>query len=170
MTGSVLPEAVRVRRADPATLTAAGELTAAAYAADGFVGDDYVETLRDAATRDREAEVWVATDAVGSVLGCVTYCPPGSPWREVAADDSEGEFRMLAVATTARHRGVARLLVQHCLERSRALGQHRLVLCSERRMAAAHRLYATLGFVRLPERDWAPAPGVDLLAYSVDLR
>jgi hypothetical protein len=32
-------------------------------------------------------------------------------------------------------------------------------------MAAAHRLYERLGFTRLPERDWAPLPGVNLMAY-----
>jgi len=160
---------VRLSRVEPDRLAAAGDLTAAAYQADGFVGDDYVETLRDATTRDREAEVWVATDDAGALLGCVTYCPPGSPWREIAVDDSEGEFRMLAVAPTARRRGVARLLVQQCIERSRALGQHRLVLCSERRMSSAHRLYDSFGFARTPERDWSPVHGVDLLAYGLDL-
>jgi hypothetical protein len=36
-------------------------------------------------------------------------------------------------------------------------------------MTAAHRLYERLGFTRLPERDWTPLPGVDLLVYSLDL-
>jgi hypothetical protein len=35
-------------------------------------------------------------------------------------------------------------------------------------MAAAHRLYGRLGFVRLPERDFRPLPGVDLLAFAVE--
>jgi hypothetical protein len=36
-------------------------------------------------------------------------------------------------------------------------------------MAAAHRLYARLGFVRVPERDWEPVPGVQLLGFRLDL-
>jgi len=160
---------LEVRRALADELAAAGDVTVAAYDADGFAGPHYVERLRDAATRDREAEVWVAVDDDSAVLGCVTYCPPGSPWREIAADDSEGEFRMLAVTPAARGRGVGRTLVQHCLERTRELGQQRLVLCTERGMTAAHRLYAGFGFTRLPERDWAPLPGINLLAYGLDL-
>lgn len=35
--------------------------------------------------------------------------------------------------------------------------------------AAGNSLYARLGFVREPARDWSPAPGVTLLAYSFDL-
>ena len=36
-------------------------------------------------------------------------------------------------------------------------------------MRAAHRLYERTGFRRLPERDWSPRPGVQLLAYSLEL-
>jgi hypothetical protein len=34
-------------------------------------------------------------------------------------------------------------------------------------MRAAHRLYERAGFVRMPERDWSPAPGTTLLAYGL---
>ena len=56
-----------------------------------------------------------------------------------------------------------------CLERARAAGKRRMVLSTDVRMAAAHRLYERLGFTRLPERDWSPLPGVDLLVYALDL-
>ena len=161
-----------VRRVEPAELAAVGELTVEAYMADGYGAayGDYVYELRDAAGRDRDAEVWVAvTRADGKLVGNVTFCPVGSPYREVAVDATEAEFRMLAVATSARRRGVARLLTQHCLDRARELGQRRLVMCSDWRMAAAHSLYTGMGFRRLPERDWSPKPGVDLLAFAIDL-
>ena len=98
---------MRTRRAHPEDLEAIGEVTVAAYAE--FEGDDtdeYVHHLRDAATRDREAELWVATpDDSEDILGTVTICPPGSPWREIARE-GEGEFRMLAVAPAARGAGI----------------------------------------------------------------
>ena len=37
------------------------------------------------------------------------------------------------------------------------------------RMTAAQRLYERLGFTRLPERDWSPVPGIDLIVYSREL-
>ena len=55
------------------------------------------------------------------VLGCVTICPPGSPWREISRDD-EGEFRMLAVAPAVRGRGVGEALVRMCVDRFRSEG------------------------------------------------
>ena len=51
------------------------------------------------------------------------------------------------------------------VDRARRDGYAALVLCSATWMTAAHRLYARAGFGRIPERDWTPVPGVDLLAY-----
>jgi ribosomal protein S18 acetylase RimI-like enzyme len=36
-------------------------------------------------------------------------------------------------------------------------------------MPAAVRLYERMGFVRVPELDFAPAPGIDLIAYAFEL-
>jgi hypothetical protein len=36
-------------------------------------------------------------------------------------------------------------------------------------MRTAHHLYEQEGFVRLPERDWSPAPGEPLLVYGLRL-
>ena len=44
-----------------------------------------------------------------------------------------------------------------------------MVISTDPRMTAAHRLYERLGFTRLPERDWSPMPGVDLLVYAREL-
>lgn len=158
---------VLVRRAAPADLDAVGEVTVAAYADFTGAEDDYVERLRDAASRDREAELWVA-ELDGEVVGTVTITPEGSPWREIG-EPGEGEFRMLAVAPSARRQGVGEALMRLVFERFRGLGAHAIVLSSLAEMTAAHRVYERLGFARLPERDWSPVPGVDLLAYRVEL-
>lgn len=163
---------MRLRRATPQDLEAAGAVTVAAYA-DFVLGpeDPYVERLRDAARRDREAELWVAveeTPAGDRVLGTVTLCPPGSPWREISRE-GEGEFRMLAVDPAARGRGVGAALVDLVLEHHRAAGATAVVMSSLTTMTGAHRLYARAGFVRLPERDFSPAPAVSLIAFGRDL-
>jgi ribosomal protein S18 acetylase RimI-like enzyme len=162
---------VLLRRATPDDHERAGEVTVAAYAP--FTrgpADGYVARLRDAATRDREAELWVATqERDEEILGCVTLCPPGSPWRELAGPD-EGEFRMLAVAPEARGRGVGEALARMCLDRFRAEGNRGVVICSLPQMTDAHRLYDRLGFRRVPELDWSPVPGVELHGYRIDFK
>jgi ribosomal protein S18 acetylase RimI-like enzyme len=155
-----------IRRAVPDEYEYLGELTEHAYSSDGLVpaGSGYGAVLRDAASRAEKAELWVAAGAEG-LLGTVTYCPAGSPYREIGLDH-EGEFRMLAVSPAARGLGVGTALTQHCLDRSRSLGFTHVVLSSSVAMASAHRLYARLGFSRLPDRDWSPVPGVDLVAFG----
>jgi ribosomal protein S18 acetylase RimI-like enzyme len=160
---------ITVRPVHTSELAAVGELTVAAYTADGLLvpDDPYAAHLRDAVTRAREAEVYVAV-VEDRLAGTVTFCPEGSPWREVA-QPGEGEFRMLGVAPDFRRRGVAQALVGTCLERSTELGHDAVVLCSLEEQRAAHRIYERLGFRRLPERDWSPYPGVDLLAFRLEL-
>jgi len=161
---------MRIRRARGDDIAAVGEVTVAAYA-DFTAGgaDGYVQHLRDAASRDREAELWVATpDDSDEILGTVTITPSGSPWREIARD-GEGEFRMLAVAPAAQGQGVGTALVDLVLDRFRADGARAVVMSTLPVMMAAHRIYERAGFVRDPERDWSPLPGVDLISYRVDL-
>ena len=158
---------MRVRLATDADLAAVGELTVAAYAefTEG-PADPYVERLRDAAARAAQAELWVADDG-GALLGTVTRCPVGSPWREISRP-GEGEFRMLAVAPEARGRGVGEALTRHVLAVCADAGESAVVISSLAEMTAAHRVYDRLGFRRLPERDWSPLDGVDLIAFVHD--
>ncbi|CAB4735388.1 MAG: GNAT family N-acetyltransferase [Actinobacteria bacterium] len=154
-----------LRRAEPQDLARIGEITVAAYASFTLGPDDpYVGRLRDAALRDREAELWVAADGE-ELLGSVTVCPTGSPWREIANDD-EGEFRMLAVAPAAQGRGVGQALVAHAVGIARQEGRRGVAISSLVEMTDAHRLYDRCGFVRAPERDWSPVPGVELIAFA----
>ncbi len=163
---------ITVRPARAEELGEVGELTVAAYDADGYLvpDDPYAPRLRDAAARAREAEVYVATlaDLPGRLAGTVTFCPEGSPWSELAGP-GEGEFRMLGVAPEARRRGVAEALVGTCLERSRELGYTAVVLSSLPEQQAAHRVYGRFGFRRTPDLDWSPLPGVGLIAFRLDL-
>ncbi len=161
---------MRIRRARPEELATVGEVTVAAYT-EFTTGDtdSYVAHLRDAATRAREAELWVATpDDSEEILGTVTITPAGSPWREIGRDD-EGEFRMLAVAPAARGAGVGAALVRLVVDRFRGEGASAVVMSTLEQMRAAHRIYERAGFVREPARDWSPLPGVDLVAYRLDL-
>ena len=112
---------MEVRRIRPDEHAAAGDVCVAAY--DPLLTgaeDDYRDRLHDVATRAAQAEVWVAV-VEGGVVGVVTYCPPGSPWREIGRDD-EGEFRMLAVDPAAQGAGAGTALARLCEERAREHG------------------------------------------------
>ncbi len=161
---------VTIRPALAGEHDAVGALTLAAYAADGMITPEhpYAPRLLDATSRARDAVLLVATDARGSLLGTATYVRPGTPFAEVGGA-GEAEIRMLAVAPEARGAGVGRLLSDECVRRARADGCDAVALSSGSWMTAAHRLYERLGFVRTPERDWSPRPGIDLVAYRLPL-
>ncbi|MFE1414967.1 GNAT family N-acetyltransferase [Streptomyces sp. NPDC085524] len=160
-----------IRAARPAEYEELGEITAQAYVGDGLLGSGeafYAGVLRDVAGRAAHGEVLVAVHE-GAVLGGVTFAPPGSPLADIAGP-GEAEFRMLAVSREARGRGAGEALVRACTARARELeGVTHLVLSTQQGMKGAQRIYERLGFVRTPERDWAPVPGLTLLTYRLEL-
>lgn len=158
---------MQLRRLTDADHDAVRRILLAAYADHLHEESDYAEDLTDLGRRDREAEVWVAVED-DRVVGTVTICPPGSPWREIATDD-EGEFRMLAVDPALQGRGLGRALSELVVAEFRRRALAGVALSSTVSMTGAHRLYESLGFVRDPARDWVPAPHVELIAYRLEL-
>ena len=164
-----------LRRAHPDEVEAVGALTVAGYDADGHLmrpdgtfDDEYAGWLADGGGRARDGVLVVAVDGE-DLLGTVTWCPPGSPFRELSTRDDQGEFRTLSVAPEARGRRVGSALVDWCIEEGRATGLTEILLCSLPEMTTAHRLYESRGFVRRPDLDWSPFPGVDLWGFSLAL-
>ncbi len=161
-----------IRPVRPEEHQALGDLTVAAYVAiDPAVvdDDDYAGELRDVAGRAADAEVLVAVDGSGTVLGGVTYVPgPDSPWAEFSEADGAG-IRMLAVAPEAQGRGIGEALSRACVDRARCAGRSQIVLHSTDRMTIAHRLYERMGFARDASLDWEPLPGFWLRGFRLRL-
>lgn len=160
---------VTVRLVEPAEYDEVGSLAVAAYSHDYSISEHYRASLLDVAPRATEHEVWVAVDqADGRVLGTVATPRPGGHISELAGD-GEFDFRLLAVAPSARRRGIGRLLVEHVVAEGRLRGAHRVVMNSGPHMTGAHRLYLELGFRRLPERETKVIEGRTLYAFGLDL-
>jgi GNAT superfamily N-acetyltransferase len=168
---------VEIRSARPEEYATVGELVVAAYARitpdvpharDDLVA--YEDELRDVAGRAIGADVLVAVDGDGTILGSVTYVPDHtSPAAEFDDPEAAG-IRMLAVGADAQRRGVGEALTVACIDRATSAGRTWLVLHSTEWMTTAHRLYLRLGFARDPERDWEVSPGFVLRAFRLRLR
>ena len=104
----------------------------------------------------------------GAILGAVLLLPAGSvvgkPGGAIALEWPE--VRLLAVAPAARGKGVARQLMNECIQRARTAGAPALTLHTTDMMAVAIRLYERLGFERTPELDIRPAPGILAKGYK----
>ncbi|MGC5049843.1 GNAT family N-acetyltransferase [Micromonospora sp. DT48] len=164
---------VLIRRAEPADFAGVAQLTVAAYEADGQLKHEpaYADALGNVSARAEHGDVLVAVDREsGRLLGSVTFVLPGTRFAEMSRP-GEAEFRMLAVDPAAQGRGAGAALVEACVARAIELGCTGVTICVRDGFAEpAHRLYRRRGFVRQRERDWSPAPGVDLLALYLPLR
>jgi predicted N-acetyltransferase YhbS len=159
-----------VRPAEPVDYPAVARLTVDAYKADGQLNEaaaSYANTLSDVAVRAEAGDLLVAVEGA-EVLGSVLFVEPGSQYAELSRA-GEAEFRMLAVDPAAQGRGVGRALVQACVDRARTTGCTAVVICVRDFAMPAQKLYAALGFVRVPELDWSPLPDVKLLALRLDI-
>jgi ribosomal protein S18 acetylase RimI-like enzyme len=177
-----LDGAVLIRDALPDELPAIGELRVRAYVTGGFLSPDsgYAPRLRALGTHSGGSVlVAVAADgqaapAAGTAVGTapivgtimlVSWPDTG----EVVTGPGEAEIRALAVAPGTQGQGIGRALLGAVLERAARQGTRALVLSTQPEMRAAHRLYERAGFTRLPDRDWSPEPGVNLLVYGLTL-
>ena len=164
-----------IRPVRPEEYERAGRLVVTAYEAlpGQHLREEYARELADVAQRDIDGEVYVALDGedegddAGDLIGCVTFVPDDtSPLAELL-EDGESGIRMLAVAPSAQGSGVGRALLDRCVSRGRELDRAGIILHTTPWMPAAHHLYETAGFERIPERDWSPVPQVPLLAYRL---
>jgi ribosomal protein S18 acetylase RimI-like enzyme len=168
--GRPMPE-FTIRPVRPEEHAALGELTVAAYRAvpGETISPGYEETLRDVAARSAEADVLVAVDAAGTLLGGVTYVRGAGRYAAGFEGDNEAGIRMLAVSPAVQRGGVGRRLVQECIDRARAAGKTRIVLHTTEAMVAAQSLYAAVGFDRTPGLDFMATPSMRLIAYVLEL-
>jgi ribosomal protein S18 acetylase RimI-like enzyme len=154
---------VIVREARPDELALIGDLRVAAYRADELLSERYEPALR-ALGADGNDEVLAAVDR-GQIVGTVTL----QLWPhagQVVRGPGEGEIRALAVSPQARGRGIGKALLEAVTGLAVRLGVRHLVLFTQTDMTVAQSMYAKAGFCRLPERDWAPLPGLPLIAFG----
>lgn len=105
---------------------------------------DFLETARHGRVLVAELE--------SAVVGVVALKAPGAPGRAVA-EAGEAELSRLVVSASARRLGIGAALVTRCHELARAGDWDSVALWSRPYQVAAHRLYESLGYKRVPERD-----------------
>jgi ribosomal protein S18 acetylase RimI-like enzyme len=164
---------IEIRQVLPGEYEDTGALTQRAYAEYARPGnplwDRYFGVLTDVAGRARFATVLVAL-AGGRIVGTATVeldrmidgtgsLPPG-----------QANLRLLAVDPQARGRGVGRRLVEACVQVARRAGKQVVTLHTTEQMAAAQRIYRTLGFRRDLSGDVELHPDLVLQAFRLPLR
>jgi ribosomal protein S18 acetylase RimI-like enzyme len=156
-----------VREARERDATAIVALWTTAYVDEGEGGRTLPYSEADYLEPARRGRVFVV-ERGGAVVGVVALSPPGAPGQAVA-QAGEAELSRLVVSAPARHLGIGRALVNHCHELARASGWSAIALWSRPYQTAAHRLYESLGYRRLPERDRTDDSGHERLVFRLQI-
>jgi GNAT superfamily N-acetyltransferase len=162
-------ETVDVSTARPEEHAALGDIVVTAYRSVGATMDDeYAAHVADVAGRAEVPGVVVLAVRVdGRPVGCATVVLEGGEYAEGDFGADVAVLRMFGVDTRWRGRGAGRALVTAAIELARSRGRTGMALYSQPVMRAAHRLYESVGFVRVPEHDWQVASELILLAYAL---
>ena len=156
-----------IREATEGDAGAVTDLWTAAYVSEGEGGRAAPYSEADFSEAFRRGQMLVAEQG-GKVVGVVSLAAPGTPGLAIAQGD-EAELSKLVVSASARHLGIGRALVCHCHELARASEWSAIVLWSRHYQASAHRLYESLGYKRLPERDETDESGHERLVLRLAL-
>jgi GNAT superfamily N-acetyltransferase len=114
----------------------------------------------------------IVAEEDGRIIGAVLLYPAGARLDPAGGGSMTltfPEVRLLAVGPSARGQGIGALLIDECVRRARESGAEALTLHTTDMMRAAMRLYERLGFRRMPELDFEPAPGVTVKGFRLDL-
>ena len=165
--------AIRIREVLPEEYEDTGALTQRAYAEYARAGDplwdNYFGMLADVARRAGFATVLVAV-ADGRIVGTATVELDRTVEGTQGLRSGQANLRLLAVDPQARRHGVGRRLVEACLQVACRAGKEAATLHTTGQMAAAQRIYRSLGFQRDPSGDVALHPDLVLLAFRLPLR
>jgi ribosomal protein S18 acetylase RimI-like enzyme len=127
--------------------------------------DWYRNDMMDVRSRMPNSELIVA-EVRNKIAGAVTLFPQGSNngWPAGWAG-----IRLLAVHPDYRGRGIGRGLMDECIRRCRERGTKTIGLHTTELMKVARAMYERIGFERIPEFDFHPAPDTTVFAYRLDL-
>lgn len=138
------------------------------------VPDDHWQALRGtlAATNDlNKGTVIFVAEIDNQIAGSIVLFPAKSEAYEWTSDSPEyPEIRMLAVHKEFRGMGIAKALVQACIDSSKHQGYSSVGLHTADFMKSAKALYTKMNFERVPEFDFEPAnDGIIVKAYKYSI-
>jgi GNAT superfamily N-acetyltransferase len=128
----------------------------------------YLEDIVDMRSRLGESDLIVA-ELNNRLVGSVTLYLDGSHSFPEAWPMSWAMVRLLAVHPEYRGQGIGHALMEECIRRCRNSKIAAIGLHTAEAMYVARQMYERMGFVRVPESDFHPVPGVTVMAYSLQL-
>jgi len=155
-----------------------GELMVSVYSQlEGFPNQeeipDYYDNLRNVGdfTKKPKTKLIVAVSNKGTIDGGLVYFGDMSYYGagEISTTSQKAAaFRLLAVDSKTRGKGLGKLLIEACFKHARKEGFNQLLIHSTKYMMVAWKMYERMGFVRFPEIDFEKS-GVKVYGFRYQL-
>jgi DNA-binding MarR family transcriptional regulator/ribosomal protein S18 acetylase RimI-like enzyme len=153
-----------VRNASPGEFKTIGALMIKAYAnLEGFPNaaeqPGYYQMLANVGelTKKPKTELLVAVSSAGKIAGAVVFFGDmryyGSGGSATTEHNACG-FRLLAVAPSARGKGIGKLLTKACILKGERLKRRQVIIHTTKAMQLAWKMYERLGFRRSEDLDF----------------
>lgn len=153
-----------VREAQPSEFKQIGELMVNVYSQlKGFPTPseqpNYYKMLKNIGdlTENSKAKLLVAVSDNNKIVGGVLYFDNmknyGSGGTATLEKNAAG-FRLLAVDTTIRGKGIGKLLTNTCIQLAKDTNQSQLIIHSTKAMQIAWKMYEKIGFKRSEDLDF----------------
>jgi ribosomal protein S18 acetylase RimI-like enzyme len=139
-----------------------------AYFTEGEGGRDAPYERSDFEATAAAAAHFLVAELDDTVVGVVALLAPGETTRAVARE-GEAELARLVVGAAARRQGVGRALADRCTDLAGAEDWPAIVLWSRPYQAGGHRLYESLDYERIPDRDTVDETGFGRLVFRLAL-
>jgi ribosomal protein S18 acetylase RimI-like enzyme len=128
----------------------------------------YLEDIMDVRSRLGKSDLIIA-ELNHRLAGAVTLYLDGSHSFPEAWPKGWAVVRLLAVRPEYRGQGIGHALMEECIRRCRQAKIASIGLHTTEAMDIARQMYERMGFVRVPESDFHPVPGVTVMAYRLQL-
>lgn len=162
---------ITIRQADSEDFAEIRRITVDAYSGAGYIDDEYAYNHILAAIEEGgyAGSTLLVAESEGKIVGSVFVTRAGGDFSDVA-HDGELEFRMLAVEPGQQHKGIAHALVQAVIDRARRDPElSGVVLTIAPQMDGQHKLYESMGFVRIANRDFLLSDSFALHVFKLAL-
>lgn len=115
-----------------------------------------LENIGDLATKP-ETELLVAVSSAEKIVGAVVYFSAmqqyGSGGTATKEQNASG-FRLLAVDSLTRGKGIGKLLIQECIRKAKDKKHNQVIIHSTMAMQIAWKMYENMGFKRSEDLDF----------------
>lgn len=155
---------IEIRKANPNEFEKIGKLMVDVYSnLEGFPKKDeqpkYYQMLKNIGifVKKPSTELLVAVNSESEILGAVVYFSDmlyyGSGGSATLEKNASG-FRLLAVDTKTRGKGIGKLLTKECIKKTKIDKNKQLIIHTTKSMFIAWEMYEKLGFKRSEDLDF----------------